>query len=89
MEDNKDSVLATVEVAKEAKKCKCCGEYKPLSAFRPKGKGYRSICIECERKSTGTSAKFEEFTSRELIEELKARGYQGVLKKVITEEITL
>lgn len=71
------------------KKCKVCGKTLPLSEFAKKGTGFRSICKGCLRKDNGTSEKFAQFTSRELIEELKYRGYKGTLRKEIVEEIKL
>ena len=87
MEDNRIKVVP--EVATEVKKCKCCGKVLPLSDFNKKGIGYRNICKMCQRGESNASEKFKEFTSRELIEELKARGYTGKLTKVVTEEIKL
>ena len=71
------------------KRCKRCGKVLPIDDFNKKGTGYRNICKCCERGETGASEKFKEFTSRELIEELKARGYSGKLTKTVTEEIKL
>lgn len=88
MED-KDNVLAIPVVAEQTKVCKCCGKEKPISEFSRKGNGYRSICKMCERHESGASEKFKDFTSRELIEELRNRGYKGTLKKEIVEEIKL
>lgn len=90
MENNKeDKPLAVVETTNVKKTCKCCSRELPVSSFKKSGTGYRKICIECERKSKGISNKFEAFTSRELIEELKSRGYRGTLKYVKVEEIKI
>lgn len=48
-----------------------------------------STCKACLRKENGTSERFAQFTSRELIEELKYSGYKGTLRKEIVEEIKL
>lgn len=87
MEDNNIKVVP--EVTAEVKKCKCCGKVLPLSDFNKKGTGYRNICKMCQRGETNASEKFKDFTSRELIDELKARGYAGKLTKTVTEEIKL
>lgn len=92
MENNKDysnEVLAVEETTTEKKKCKCCGKELPLTMFNKKGIGYRNICISCERGDTGASDKFKQYTSRELMEELRARGYKGVLKRIKVEEVKI
>ena len=71
----------------ETKKCKCCGEEKPLSEFNKRGTGYRNICKECQYSEDGASKKFKEFTARELWEELKRRGYKGPIKKEVIETL--
>ena len=40
--------------------------------FNKRGIGYRNICISCERSDTGASDKFKQYTSRELMEELRS-----------------
>ena len=72
--------FAIVEHATETKVCKCCGKEKPLSEFNRQSKGYRKICKSCQYTETGASEKFKAFTSRELWEELKRRGYEGPIK---------
>lgn len=73
----------------ETKKCKCCGKELPLSEFHKKGIGYRNICISCEHRENGASERFKDVTSRQLIDELIARGYKGSLKKEIIETVNL
>ena len=92
MENNSDysnKILAVEETTTEKKKCKCCGKELPLTMFNKKGVGYRSICISCERGESGASEKFKQFTSRELMEELRSRGFKGVLKRVKVEEVKI
>ena len=57
--------------------------------FHKQGNGYRKICINCERNSKGVSDKFKDCTDRELMEELRARGYKGTFKKTIVQEINI
>lgn len=81
--------LAVEETTTEKKICKCCGKTLPLTMFNKKGPGYRNICISCERGESGASDKFKEFTSRELMEELRSRGFKGVLKRIKVEEVNI
>ena len=87
--ENKEQPLAIAVTTNNKKKCKCCGKELPITYFNKRGPGYRNICISCERDKTGVSDKFKDFTSRELIEELRSRGYKGTLKYVKVEEFNL
>lgn len=72
------------------RKCKCCGEILPIDQFNLYGAGrYKKICKNCERKNSGISEKFKEFKDRELINELRSRGWSGKLVYTRTEEIDL
>jgi len=71
------------------KKCNKCGKMLPLDHFAKYGHGHRAPCELCRRESAGISEKFKDFTSRELLDELKSRGYKGKLTRVITEETVL
>ncbi len=66
------------EVA-ETRKCSVCGEVLPLDMFAKRGTGREKICIICKHRQSGKSEALAKFTPRELIEELKARGYKGKL----------
>ncbi len=77
------------EYTGQTKKCKCCGKELPLTHFKKRGTGYRNICMKCEKREAGATDKFKEFTSRELIDELKARGYEGTITKKVVETIKL
>lgn len=77
------------EYTGEVKKCKLCGKELPFTHFKRRGSGYRTICIECEKRESGATDKFKDFTSRELIDELKARGYEGTIIKKVIETIKL
>lgn len=87
--ENKEQPLAIAVTTNNKKKCKCCGKELPITSFHKRGPGYRNICMSCERNKTGVSDKFKDFTSRELIEELRSRGYKGILKYVKVEEFNL
>ncbi len=84
-----NEVLAVEEATTNKKKCKCCGKELPVTMFNKRGTGYRNICISCERSETGASDKFKEYTSRELMEELRARGFKGTFKRMKVETITI
>ena len=71
------------------KKCKCCGELLPVENFAKYGTGHRAICEKCRRDKSGVTDRFKDFTSRELIAELKSRGYRGNLTRIVTETIKL
>lgn len=83
----------------ETKVCKVCGQELPLSEFRksPFTTNDIAICNKCIsekikiklfKETTGsTNSELAKFTPRELIEELKSRGYKG--KLYITRTIEL
>ena len=87
--DYSNEVLAVEETTTEKKTCKCCGKELPITMFNKRGTGYRNICISCERGESGASDKFKDFTSRELMEELRSRGFKGVLKRIKVEEVKI
>lgn len=76
----------------KVKKCPRCGEEKPLGEFHKNSAaadGRFYYCKECVRNLRGekkninkvfTNPKLAEFHPRELIAELKARGYTGELR---------
>lgn len=57
----------------ETKVCKVCGQELPLSEFR--------------KSPFTTNSELAKFTPRELIEELKSRGYKGKLYVTRTIEL--
>ena len=74
----------------ETRKCRICGKTLPLSKFDIFGKrGYHSACKACEGKEYGTDERFKNITSRDLILELRARGYKGKLQKVTIDEVVI
>ncbi len=87
----------------ETKICRICGEEKPITDFSKNNQykdGHDTRCKCCvnaiqkanyyARKITpkgGGNPALADFTPRELIEELRARGYKGTLE--FTKTITL
>lgn len=67
------------------KVCNCCGNELPITAFDRHGRskdGYHKVCRACKAKLGNQNENLVKFTSRELIDELKARGYHGTLEFV-------
>ena len=87
--DYKNEVLAVPVITEQKKICKCCGKELPLSNFPKRGGGYRTICMSCLRQSNGISDRFKQFTDRDLMEELRSRGYKGTFKRMKVETITI
>lgn len=84
----------------ETKVCKVCGQELPLSEFRkslliPNGIETCKKCVSEKIKKTklfkettgSTNSELAKFTPRELIEELKSRGYKGKLYVTRTIEL--
>lgn len=84
----------------ETKVCKVCGKELPLSEFRksllvPNGIATCKKCVNERIKKTklfkettgSTNTELAKFTPRELIEELKSRGYKGKLYVTRTIEL--
>lgn len=64
------------------KRCQCCGRELPVSKFKRNIKskdGYAKICNDCKATNDGRNPKLLSFTPRELLDELKARGYHGTI----------
>lgn len=76
----------------ETKICKKCGKELPVDKFyknksQKDGFGYYcKDCVNAYKSSKKANADLAKFKPRELIEELKARGYKGTLtyEQVIT-----
>lgn len=83
-QDNNDNV--EVEQKRYCRKCK---QWLPISHFAKYGAGIRHICKACQHNIKNPSEKFIDFTSRELIEELRRRGYKGKLTYVEVTEVKL
>lgn len=90
MENNNiETPLAIVVPAKKTKRCNKCGKTLPIEQFAEFGSKHRSICRSCQRDEDGSSERFAEFTSRELMEELRNRGFKGTLKYTKIEEFNV
>lgn len=66
------------------RKCTVCGQIKPISELREDARtkdGYSRKCNACLGSSAEKigGGQFENITSRQLIEELRRRGYSGKL----------
>lgn len=80
----------TTTLVEETRKCRICGKILPVSKFeRYTKRGYHTARKAGEDKEYSQDEKFKDFTSRELILELRARGYRGKLQKVTVEEIVI
>lgn len=74
------------------KVCACCGNELPIEAFNKHGRskdGYEAICRACKTKIKGSNPELLKFTPRELMDELRARGYHGQLEYVQRHTINL
>lgn len=86
MENNK----ATTTPVEETRKCRICGKILPVSKFDRFGKrGYHTACKTCEGKDYSTDERFKDITSRDLILELRARGYKGKLQKITVVDVVI
>lgn len=85
--ENNSPITTPIE---ETQKCMVCGKILPVSKFeRYTKRGYHTARKACEDKEYSQDEKFKDFTSRELILELRARGYRGKLQKVTVDEIVI
>lgn len=71
------------ELTGKTRVCSCCKKELPIESFKSYSDGRRRlICNDCIRNNKGINEKFKDFTDRDLMEELRARGYVGTLEKV-------
>ena len=80
--------------------CKRCGKEKPLEEFYNTKYGVSHVCRECARKkrhetidrrrNAERASSLADYSPRELIAELKRRGYEGQITytKTYTIDIT-
>lgn len=70
--------------------CKCCGRKLPITEFNQyRNNKYRWICKSCEEDDIPKNEKLKDITSRDLVLELRARGYRGKLTKTITKDLVI
>ena len=85
--ENNNPITTPVE---ETRKCRICGKVLPVSKFERFGKrGYHTACKACEGKDYSTDDRFKDITSRDLILELRARGYKGKLQKISVIDVVI
>ena len=80
--------VETIEIPK-LRRCKICKQNLPIDRFSVYGSGYRHICKSCEKGIKNPSEKFKDITSKELIDELRRRGYKGKLTYVEVTEVKI
>ena len=80
----------TITPVEETRKCRICGKTLPISMFEVFGKrGYHTACKACEGKEYGTDERFKDISSRDLILELRSRGYKGKLQKITVVDVVI
>lgn len=90
MEANNQINSQTSTPVEETRKCIKCGKILPISKFERFGKhGWHRTCKTCEGRECGVDERFKEITSRDLILELRARGYKGKIQKVTVEDVVI
>ena len=86
MDANNNNIILPTKI----RKCRCCGKNLPITEFNHyRNNTYRWICKSCQESNISKNDKFKDVTSRELILELRARGYKGKLTKIITKDIVI
>lgn len=75
----------------KTRKCRICGKVLPLDMFDKFGlRGYHTACRTCEASSNGDGdPRLKDFTSRDLITELRVRGYRGELQQVTVHKVVI
>ena len=80
----------TTTPVEETRKCMVCGKILPVSKFeRYTKRGYHTARKAYEDKEYSQDEKFKDFTSRELILELRARGYKDKLQKITVVDVVI
>lgn len=85
--ENDKTISSPVE---ETRKCRVCGKKLPISMFDRFGRhGFHSACKRCEGKEVSEDARFKDISSKDLILELRARGYKGKLQQITVNEVVI
>lgn len=80
----------TTTPVEETRKCRICGKTLPISMFDIFGKrGRHTACKVCEGKDYSTDERFKDVSSRDLILELRSRGYKGKLQKITVVDVVI
>lgn len=88
--ENNPTINVSNKPVIETRKCSCCGKTLPLSAFEKFGvKGYHTKCKRCEGKEDYEDERFKDIDSRDLILELRHRGYRGELEQVTINKVVI
>jgi len=72
--------------------CKVCKRTLPLAAFKKNAKskdGYAYVCKSCSSGKLSTNPVLAEFSPKQLLEELAARGYHGTLTFIETHKLSV
>ena len=86
MDANNNQLIIPTQI----RKCRCCGKELPITEFNHyRSNTYRWICKSCQENDNPKNDKFNGISSRELILELRARGYKGKLTKIITKDVVI
>lgn len=90
METNNQITSQINTSIKETRKCIKCGRILPISKFERFGNhGWHKKCKDCENETYSTDKRFEGISARDLILELRARGYKGKLQKITIEDVVI
>lgn len=89
-----DNVVVEEPTTTETRTCKCCGDILPINMFKKYSGSINKrshICDNCRNKDTNeeSNSELSKFTSRELIIELRKRGYSGELSFVTIKKVKI
>ena len=91
--NNTEAISVEEPVVTETRKCKVCGEVLPITmfkAFAGKVEKRAHVCNKCRCDGTSDkSSQLSVFTSRELIIELRNRGYSGELSYTTIKKVKI
>lgn len=89
-----DNVIVEEPATTETRECKSCGEILPMHKFKKYAGNINKrshTCDNCRNKDTNeeSNSELSKFTSRELIVELRKRGYSGELSFVTIKKVKI